>query len=196
MRRSGWRSGNRVRLLENGEAFFPRVIEAIACARESVYVETFIFGADSVGEELRDALRASAARGVRIDVLADHFGSPGLQGEFLESLTSAGIRVLLFEPGARILGWRTNVFRRLHRKIVLVDRRRLRGRDQLLSRASAGSAPRRCTTTQWTGRPVVDDIAHFVDASKTAGSRWRFPRLRARRRLHPSGAEPCVAARM
>ena len=31
-----------IRLLENGEEYFPRVFEAIARARESVLLETFI----------------------------------------------------------------------------------------------------------------------------------------------------------
>ena len=36
-----WVSGNRFRLLENGEEFFPRVFESIASARREVVVETF-----------------------------------------------------------------------------------------------------------------------------------------------------------
>jgi cardiolipin synthase len=39
----------RLRLLENGEAFFPRVFEAIARARHEVLVETFILFEDKVG---------------------------------------------------------------------------------------------------------------------------------------------------
>ena len=37
-----WVSGNQFWLLENGEAFFPRVFEAIASARREVVIETFI----------------------------------------------------------------------------------------------------------------------------------------------------------
>ncbi len=38
-----WRDGNRLRLLANGEQYFPRVFEAIRRAKESVLLETFIF---------------------------------------------------------------------------------------------------------------------------------------------------------
>lgn len=35
-----WVPGNRIRLLENGEAFFPRVFETIANAKKEVLLET------------------------------------------------------------------------------------------------------------------------------------------------------------
>src|SRR5690606_21336839 len=37
-----WIGGNQARLLENGEEYFPRVLEAIASARRQVLIETFI----------------------------------------------------------------------------------------------------------------------------------------------------------
>ena len=46
---SRWISGNRFRLLENGEEFFPRVFESIAAARHEVLLETFILFEDKVG---------------------------------------------------------------------------------------------------------------------------------------------------
>ena len=59
-----WRSGNRVRLLENGEAYFPAVFEAIAQARHEVMIETFILFEDKVGLAAAAALIAAARRGV------------------------------------------------------------------------------------------------------------------------------------
>ena len=47
-----WRSGNRVRLLENGEEYFPAVFDAIRTARHEVIIETFIVFEDKVGLEL------------------------------------------------------------------------------------------------------------------------------------------------
>ena len=173
-----WRDGNRVALLENGEAFFPRVFEAIAAARRSVYVETFIFNADSVGTQLRDVLCAAARRGVQVDVLADHFGSPDLQGDFLASLTEAGVRVSLFNPGPRVLGWRTNFFRRLHRKITLVDRTlAFVGGINFCREHLREFGPKALHdySVELEG-PVVADIARFIDISKSAGSRWRLMR--------------------
>jgi cardiolipin synthase len=116
-----WTQGNQMQLLENGEEFFPRVFEAIAAARQEVMVETFILFEDKVGLQLHAALLKAAGRGARVDITVDGFGSPDLSQSFIESLTSAGVRVHVFDPAPRLWGWRTNVFRRMHRKIVVVD---------------------------------------------------------------------------
>ena len=116
-----WVSGNQFWLLENGEAFFPRVFASIEAARHEVLIETFILFEDKVGLALHAAMRAAAQRGVKIDVLVDGFGSPDLSREYIEGLTSVGVRMRVFDPGKRIMGQRLNVFRRMHRKIVVVD---------------------------------------------------------------------------
>jgi cardiolipin synthase A/B len=118
-----WREGNRIRLLENGEEFFPRVFEAIRQARVRVYIETFILLDDKVGLELLEALSEATARGVEVDVLADGFGAEPLGAEYRARLAEAGVRLHIYEPRRRLFGMRTNVFRRLHRKIVLIDSR-------------------------------------------------------------------------
>ncbi|WP_313084652.1 cardiolipin synthase ClsB [Pseudomonas sp.] len=116
-----WRDGNRLQLLENGEEFFPAVLEAIAAAEKEVLLETFIFFKDKVGHSLQQALIAAAERGASVDVTVDGYGSADLDGEFAAQMTRAGVRIHMFDPGKRLLGKRVNVFRRMHRKIVVVD---------------------------------------------------------------------------
>ena len=116
-----WIEGNDIRLLENGEEFFPRVFACIANARQEVVLETFILFEDKVGLQLHEALVAAARRGVQVDVTIDGFGSPDLSERFLATLTEAGVRIHVFDPGRRLLGWRMNMLRRMHRKIVVVD---------------------------------------------------------------------------
>ena len=116
-----WTSGNTFKLLENGEEFFPRVFECIAAARREVVLETFILFEDKVGQQLHAALLQAARNGAKVDATIDGFGSPDLSTQFISTLTNAGVRVHMFDPGPRLLGWRTNVFRRMHRKIVVVD---------------------------------------------------------------------------
>ncbi|WP_103308232.1 MULTISPECIES: cardiolipin synthase ClsB [unclassified Pseudomonas] len=117
----GWHGNNRVTLLENGEEYFPRVFEAIRRAETEILLETFILFEDKVGYELRDLLVEAAQRGVRITVSLDGFGCGELTTAFLASLSDAGVRLQMFDPAPRRLGIRTNWFRRLHRKIVVVD---------------------------------------------------------------------------
>lgn len=117
----GWRSDNHYTLLENGEAYFPAVQAAVDAAHREVLIETFILFDDKVGQALQQTLIAAAGRGVSVDLLLDGFGSDELPPAFLAALTGAGVRVHLFDPRPRLLGVRTNVFRRMHRKIVAVD---------------------------------------------------------------------------
>ena len=118
---SAWTSGNRFRLLENGEEFFPSLIAAIDAARSSVLLETFILADDEVGKPLADALVAAAHRGVEVALTVDGFGTAELSADYMARLAEAGVAVRMFSPGRHLLGKRTNLFRRLHRKLVAID---------------------------------------------------------------------------
>ncbi|MNQ55831.1 putative cardiolipin synthase YbhO [compost metagenome] len=117
----GWHGSNRVELLENGEAYFPKVFEALRQARNEILLETFILFEDKVGNELQQILIEAAQRGVRVTVSLDGFGCGEVASEFLLAMCDAGVQLQLFDPAPRRLGIRTNWFRRLHRKIVVVD---------------------------------------------------------------------------
>ena len=116
-----WKSGNRLRLLVNGEEFFPAVFDAIRKAQREVLIETFILFEDKVGNELRDVLVDAARRGVEVHLLVDGFGSSDLTPAYLEALTTAGVHLRIFGPQRRFLGLRLNLLRRMHRKITVVD---------------------------------------------------------------------------
>lgn len=116
-----WRDGNSVELLINGEQFFPRVFNSIRAARREVLIETFILYEDEVGWALQRALIAAAKRGVRVELTVDDFGSAGLAKNYITPMVEAGVKVHMFDPKPRVLGVRLNIFRRLHRKIVVID---------------------------------------------------------------------------
>jgi cardiolipin synthase A/B len=116
-----WHAGNSVDLLENGEEYFPAVFEAIGQANQEVLIETFILFDDPVGQALRERLVEAARRGVRCHLLLDGYGCSELPREFLGSLTEVGVRIDLFDPVKRIFGKSARVFRRMHRKLVVVD---------------------------------------------------------------------------
>lgn len=121
MKQWPWREGNRVALLENGEEYFPRVIEAIRAAQSEVLLETFILFDDKVGRELQAALIDTARRGVRVEATVDGYGSYELTPAFISEMTQAGVRFQIYDPRPTLFGIRVNVFRRLHRKIIVVD---------------------------------------------------------------------------
>ncbi len=174
-----WSRGNKFTLLENGEAFFPRVFEVIATAQREVLLETFIVYEDKVGKALHAALLAAARRGVQIDVTVDGFGSAGLSEEFIRSLTAAGVRLHVFDPPSRLLSrlfGRLNYFRRLHRKLVVVDGMRafIGGINYAAEHlADFGPGAKQDYAAEVEG-PLVADIHRFMRATIEGGE----PRVR------------------
>ena len=175
-----WISGNQFSLLENGEAFFPRVFECIAAAKREVVVETFIWFDDKVGKQLQQALLQAAAQGAQIDVTVDGFGSPDLSRDFISTLTQAGVRVHVFDPSPKLWGWRTNMFRRMHRKIVVVDGVRAFvgginfSADHL---ADFGPQAKQDYSVEIVG-PLVQTIHAFVHKALAAGQRNAYGHTR------------------
>lgn len=183
-----WISGNTIELLENGEEFFPRVFGLIAEAEREVIVETFILFEDEVGSGLRDALVSAARRGAKVDLMIDGFGSSDLSPEFMGSLTSAGVRVRVFDPGKRYFGQRLNMFRRMHRKLVVIDGARafVGGINYSIDHLIAhGPKSKQDYVVELTG-PIVAEIHRFVLHAIAVGGKgagWFRHRLRASRQL-------------
>lgn len=113
--------GNSVRVLQNGDEFFPALLQDIAAASETIHFETFIWQDGAVATALTKALVAKARAGVEVRVLVDASGGRDLDDEELEALRKAGARVAHFHP-VRIsnLGRINN---RDHRKLAIVDGR-------------------------------------------------------------------------
>ncbi len=116
-------AGHTLRLLRNGEEYFPRLVEAIDAATDSVYLETYIYANDASGRLVLDALRRAAERGVAVHLLLDGFGSASFPRAWVEELTSAGGHLQWFRPEIARLRLRRYRLRRLHRKQAVVDKR-------------------------------------------------------------------------
>lgn len=116
-----WRHGNRFRLLVDGGAFFPAMLEAIAAAHRQVLLEMYLVASGAVMARFIDALTAAAGRGVRVCLLFDDFGSRGLQSADRDALTRAGCELAFYNPIA--LGRLRRSLFRDHRKLLVVDDR-------------------------------------------------------------------------
>ena len=181
----GWQGNNRVELLENGEAYFPRVFEAMRQAKTEILLETFIVFEDKVGDELKEVLIAAAQRGVRITASLDGFGCGELSTGYLAALSEAGVRIQIFDPAPKTLGIRTNWFRRLHRKIVVVD-----GTIAFIGGinfsadhlADFGPEAKQDYSVEVQG-PAVADIHHFalLQCGRPARAKYWWQRRRQRR---------------
>jgi cardiolipin synthase len=114
-------SGNRLELLENGDAIFPAMLAAISSAQKTVNFEAYIFWSGEVGSRFRDAFAERAAHGVAVRVLLDAFGSPGrrLKAGDVDVLRRAGCRVEFFHSEKPWMLWVVN--HRNHRRVLVVD---------------------------------------------------------------------------
>jgi cardiolipin synthase len=113
--------GGEIELLQNGDRFYPAMLEAVRSARDTVNFEVYIFEPDEIGRQFMDAFMDRARAGVEVRVLVDAFGSWKLKRRFRDELRQAGVKIERF----RTLGVSNlvRVYRRTHRRAIVVDGR-------------------------------------------------------------------------
>lgn len=114
-------AGHQLQLLQGGGDFFPSLVAAIDTAVQEVRLETYIFHFDASGDQVAAALERAAQRGVAVYLVMDGIGTPMLPAEWINRFEQAGVRWQRFSPLGRWgllipVGWR-----RLHRKLCVVD---------------------------------------------------------------------------
>lgn len=115
------RAEHELALLKGGVELFPAMVEAIDAARSEVLLETYIFDFNRSPLRVAEALERAARRGVTVRVVVDGIGTPDVPAEWKQRWHSAGVRWRVFGP---VRGWRLIVprhWRRLHRKLCVVD---------------------------------------------------------------------------
>jgi cardiolipin synthase A/B len=112
--------GNRVQPLYDGEQAYPRMLAAIAGARRSIALATYIFDNDVVGQRFVEALEAARGRGVDVRVMLDGFGRHYSLIPITRRLRRAGIDTAIFNP-LRLLPPSLHLNLRNHRKLLLID---------------------------------------------------------------------------
>jgi cardiolipin synthase len=110
-----------LQLLEGSIAFFPSLITAIDSAEKSVQLETYIFDLTASGADVALALERAAQRGVQVRVMVDGFGTPAFPDAWKHRFKSAGIQWLVYEPIVTLGIFLPSQWRRLHRKLCVVD---------------------------------------------------------------------------
>jgi len=115
-------AGNKVTLLFDGPRTIEAMMAAVASAKDTIHLETYLFDQDPLGLRFADLLIAKQKEGVQVSVIYDCAGTLGTPQAFFDRMEAGGIRLLPFHPVSpfRRLGrWRLN--NRDHRKILVVD---------------------------------------------------------------------------
>ena len=110
-----------LQLLEGSIAFFPSLITAIDSAEKSIQLETYIFDLTASGADVAQALERAAQRGVQVRVMVDGFGTPAFPDEWKHRFKSSGIEWLVYEPMVTLGIFLPSQWRRLHRKLCVID---------------------------------------------------------------------------
>lgn len=110
---------NAVAVFQDGDEAYPAMLAAIAAARNSVALSSYIMRDDAVGSEFVAALAAARERGAEVRVLIDGIGSgyfPAIRGRMRRS----AIPIALFMHSA--LPWRMPFLNlRNHKKLLVID---------------------------------------------------------------------------
>lgn len=109
------------RLLRSGGALFAALIEAVDRAQHEVLLETYIFDFAGAGADVGHALARAAQRGARVCVVVDGVGTGALPPEWAQRFDQAGVQCRVYSPLAGLGFWLPSRWRRLHRKLCVVD---------------------------------------------------------------------------
>lgn len=140
-------TGNRIQLVQNGR-FFDELFAAIASARESVSIETFLSKEGKVTSDLSDLLAKKAREGVDVRLMLDGSGGRKFGKKALKMIADAGCTVQKYHPIKLSNLGRIN--NRTHRKIAVIDGR-------------TGFIGGHCFVDNWLGD--AQDKKHFRDIS-------------------------------
>jgi cardiolipin synthase A/B len=110
-----------IHLLRSGVALFAALIEAVEQAQREVLLETYIFDFAGGAAQVGDALARAAQRGVHVCVVVDGVGTGALPPEWAQRFEQSGVHCRVYSPLAGVGFWLPSRWRRLHRKLCVVD---------------------------------------------------------------------------
>ena len=109
-------------LLQGSREYFPALVAALDAAQDEVYFETYIFDFTAGSLAVAQALARAGERGVQVSVVLDGIGTPDVPLVWAARWSEAGVRWRIFEPIGTLGVWFPSRWRRLHRKLCVVDR--------------------------------------------------------------------------
>ncbi|HSX94435.1 MAG TPA: cardiolipin synthase ClsB [Hydrogenophaga sp.] len=113
--------GHQLVLLVGGDELFPALIEAMDAARQVVHLETYIFEFAGSALGVAEALERTARRGVEVRLVVDGVGTPVMPQEWRQRFDAAGVQWRIYSPLGRFGLLFPRLWRRLHRKLCVVD---------------------------------------------------------------------------
>jgi cardiolipin synthase len=111
--------GNAITILNNGDEFYPAMLDAIRSATDSITIEAYIYWAGDIGEEFAQALADRGRDGVAVKILLDAVGCSTIGENILKTLADGQCHVAWYNPIRWYSIGRLN--HRTHRKSLIID---------------------------------------------------------------------------
>ncbi|HYU34403.1 MAG TPA: phospholipase D-like domain-containing protein [Thermoanaerobaculia bacterium] len=111
--------GNSADILQNGDEFFPALLESIRTARETIHFETYVWWSGDICDEVAEAFAARAREGVEVRIMIDAIGTQKMSKELRQLMLDAGCKVARYHPiRLKDIG---QLNKRTHRKLAIFD---------------------------------------------------------------------------
>lgn len=130
----------KTQFFHSGDDYFQSIQKAISEAQHSVFIESYIFSVDPLTLPILDSLKNAKQRGLDVRLLVDGFGSYYWLDNLQKICQDSGIPLKVYHPlprQNRLFRYLSIIFmfrffrllrrlnRRNHRKVVLIDEKRL-----------------------------------------------------------------------
>lgn len=113
--------GCEVELLINGDRIFPKFLETIESAEQTLNVQTYVYWRGDIAREVAGAIAAKAREGVKCNVILDALGAAQMERSLIQDMRDAGARVVMFRPPKPYAVKR--LANRTHRRLLIADGR-------------------------------------------------------------------------
>lgn len=113
-------ANNSIKIFTCGNQKFDSLIKDLKDARQSIYLQYYIFSDDNIGHTVAEILVEKAKAGVAVNVIYDHVGSFSSRRRFFKYMERHGVDThpffrVTFPQLANRINWRN------HRKLVIID---------------------------------------------------------------------------
>ena len=112
-------TGHHIELVNDGDGTFPRLLEDLRAARESIAIQVYFWNRSVISDEIGAVLAERARAGLRVLALFDDFGAD-LPEEYFDMLRDAGVMVAVLRPVSLFELHKSQ--QRSHLRAVVIDR--------------------------------------------------------------------------
>ena len=108
------------KVMARPRVIYDEMIKDILAAKKQIFLETYIYENDKVGDRFKEALLKKAKQGVKIKLLLDSWGS-SVREQYFEDLIKNGGEVCFFREIKYLIRTFSKNHERNHRKLLIVD---------------------------------------------------------------------------